>query len=68
VPRGILRGDELRFFQNLKKNDYLNYLAKFIEQNFSKTHFDASETAKNTYFVTSPKLKILNHKSPYLLR
>jgi hypothetical protein len=29
-----------------KKNDYLNYLAKFIEQNFSKTHFDASESAK----------------------
>jgi hypothetical protein len=42
-----------------KTNDYLNYLEKFVEQCFSKTLFDASESAKNTFFVTSPKLKIL---------
>jgi hypothetical protein len=35
----------------------MNYLAKFVEQ--TKTYLDASESAKNTFFVTSPKLKIL---------
>jgi hypothetical protein len=30
-----------------------------VEQQFSKTHLDASESAKNTFFVTSPKLKSL---------
>jgi hypothetical protein len=38
------------FFKILKTNDYLNYEAKFVEQHFSKTHFDASESAKNTFF------------------
>jgi hypothetical protein len=42
-----------------QKNDYLNYLEKLVEQHFSKTLFDASESAKNIFFVTSPKLKIL---------
>jgi hypothetical protein len=27
----------------------LNYLAKFVEIFFSKTHLDASESAKNTF-------------------
>jgi hypothetical protein len=30
-----------------------------IEQHFSQTHFDASESGKNTFFMTSPKLIIL---------
>jgi hypothetical protein len=38
---------------------FLNYLPKFVEQHFSKTHFDASESTKTLFFVTSPKLKIL---------
>jgi hypothetical protein len=49
----------VEFFKILKTNDYLNYLAKFVDQHFSKTHFDAAESAKNTFFVMSPKLKIL---------
>jgi hypothetical protein len=28
----------------LKTDDFLNYLAKFVEQLFSKSHLDASET------------------------
>jgi hypothetical protein len=47
------------FFKILKTNDYLNYLEKLVEQHFSKTRFDAPESAKNTFSVTSPKLKIL---------
>jgi hypothetical protein len=34
-----------------KKNDYLNYLEKLVEQHFSETFFDASESAKNTLFL-----------------
>jgi hypothetical protein len=34
-----------RFFIILKTNDYINYSAKFVEQHYSKTHFDASESA-----------------------
>jgi hypothetical protein len=47
------------FFKISKTNDYLNYLEKLVEQHFSKTLFDASESAKNTFFVMLPKLKIL---------
>jgi hypothetical protein len=47
------------FFKISKTNDYLSYLEKLVDQNFSKTLFDASESAKNTFFVPSPKLKIL---------
>jgi hypothetical protein len=47
------------FLKNSKTNYYLNYLEKLVEQHFTKTLFDASESAKNTFFVTSPKLKIL---------
>jgi hypothetical protein len=44
------------FFKILKTYDDLNYLAKFKEQFFSKTHLDASESAKNTlYDVTKVK-------------
>jgi hypothetical protein len=50
---------KLKIFSKCKTtNDDLNYLAKFVEQRFSKIHLDASESAK-TLFVTSPKLKIL---------
>jgi hypothetical protein len=41
------------FFKISKTNDYFNYLEKLVEQHFSKTLFDASESAKNTFFVTS---------------
>jgi hypothetical protein len=47
------------FFKISKTIDYLNYLKKLVEQQFLKTLFDASESAKNIFFVTSPKLKIL---------
>jgi hypothetical protein len=40
-------------FKIFKTNDYLNYLAKFVEQNFSKTHFDATEGGKTQFFVTT---------------
>jgi hypothetical protein len=38
-----------------------------MEQYFSKTHFDVSESAKNTFFVTLPKLKFFI-KNVLLLR
>jgi hypothetical protein len=44
--------------QRIKKT----YLKKLVEQHFSKTLFNASESAKNTFFVTSPKLKIFDKK------
>jgi hypothetical protein len=47
------------FFKIQKTINYLNYLVKLVEQHFSKNHFDASESVKNTFCVTSPKLKIL---------
>jgi hypothetical protein len=37
------------FFKILKTDDDLNYLAKFVEQLFSKPHLDVSERAKNTF-------------------
>jgi hypothetical protein len=40
------------FFKILKTNDYLNYLEKLVDQHFLKTLFDASESAKNTFFVS----------------
>jgi hypothetical protein len=47
------------FFIISKTDDYLNYLEKLVEQHSSKKFFDALESAKNTFFVRSPKLKIL---------
>jgi hypothetical protein len=45
-----LTSSKMKVFSKFKKkNDYLNYLAKFGEQHFSKTHFHASESAKNTF-------------------
>jgi hypothetical protein len=39
------------FFKISKTNDdYSNYLKKLVEQHFLKTLFDASESAKNTFF------------------
>jgi hypothetical protein len=55
------------FFKNLKTDDDLNYLAKFVEQLFSKIHFDASASAKNIFFVTSKiliKLSYFIEKEP----
>jgi hypothetical protein len=43
------------FFKILKTDDNLKYLAKFVEIFFSKTHLNASKSAKNT----SPTLQIL---------
>jgi hypothetical protein len=45
------------FFKNLKTDDDLNYLAKFVEQLFSKPHIDASENAKNTIFCDVTKVE-----------
>jgi hypothetical protein len=45
-----------------KKNDYSNYLAKFVKQNFSKTLFDASENAKNTLFCDVTKVENFDKK------
>jgi hypothetical protein len=53
------------FFKFLKTDDGLNYLAKFVEQLFSKSHPDGSESA-NTFFVTSPNLKILIKMSYFI--
>jgi hypothetical protein len=45
---------------NLKSDDDLNYLAEFVEQLFSKSKLNASESEKIFFFSsTSPKLKIL---------
>jgi hypothetical protein len=44
------------FFKIFKTDDDLNYLAKFVEQLFSKPHFNASENAKNTFSYFSKSL------------
>jgi hypothetical protein len=40
------------FFKISKTDDYLNYLAKFVEQLLSKPHLDESESAKCCCDVT----------------
>jgi hypothetical protein len=40
-------------FKILKTDENLNYLAKFVEQLFSKTHLDASESAKKFFFYVT---------------
>jgi hypothetical protein len=45
------------FFKILKTDDDLNYLVKFVEQLFSKTHLDVSESAKNTFFCDVTKVE-----------
>jgi hypothetical protein len=47
------------FFKILKTDHDINYLAKSVEQLFSKPHLDGSESAKTHFFVTLPKLKIM---------
>jgi hypothetical protein len=37
------------FFKILKTDDQIIYLAKFVEQLFSKTHLGASESAKTLF-------------------
>jgi hypothetical protein len=40
----------MKIFSKFQKtNDYSNYLEKLVEQHFSKTLFDASGSAKNTF-------------------
>jgi hypothetical protein len=43
------------FFKILKIDYDLNYLAKFVQQHFSKTHLDASERAKKKIFCDVTK-------------
>jgi hypothetical protein len=45
------------FFKILKTDVDLNYLAKFMEQFFSKPHLDASETTKITFFSEVNKVE-----------
>jgi hypothetical protein len=45
------------FFKILKTDDDLNYLAKFLEQFFSKPRLDASERAKNFFFCDVTKVE-----------
>jgi hypothetical protein len=55
------------FFQILKTNDNLNYLAKSVEELFSNPHFDASESEKNTFFGTVTKVENFGKKRSYLI-
>jgi hypothetical protein len=50
------------FFKISKTNDYLNYLEKLVEQHFSKTLFNASESAKNTFFCDVTKVENFDEK------
>jgi hypothetical protein len=50
------------FFKISKTNVYLNYLEKAVEQHFSKTLFDASESAKNTFFCDVTKVENFDKK------
>jgi hypothetical protein len=49
------------FFKIKKTNDYLNYLAKFVEQHLSKTHFI------NTYFCDVTKVENFDKKMFYFI-
>jgi hypothetical protein len=40
------------FYKILKTDDEINYLAKFVEQLFSKPHLNALKSAKTLFFVT----------------
>jgi hypothetical protein len=50
------------FFKISNTNDYLNYLEKLLEQHFSKTLFDASESAKNAFFSDVTKFENFDKK------
>jgi hypothetical protein len=50
------------FFKISKTNDYLKYLEKRVKQHFSKTLFDASESAKNTFFWDVSKVENYDKK------
>jgi hypothetical protein len=50
------------FLKTAKTNDYLNYLEKLEEQHFSKILFDASESAKNTFFCDVTKVENFDKK------
>jgi hypothetical protein len=55
------------FSRILKTDDDLKYLAKSVGEFFSNPHLNASESAKNTFFVTSPKFTLSKkiQKSPF---
>jgi hypothetical protein len=55
------------FFKISKTNDYLNYLKKLVEQNFSKTLFDASESAKTLFFCDFTKVGNFWKKKCYII-
>jgi hypothetical protein len=58
-----LINSKIKIFSKFKKtDDHINYLAKFVEQLFSKTHLDASESAKNTLFCDVTKVKNFDKK------
>jgi hypothetical protein len=44
----------------------LNYLEKLVEQHFSRTLFDASESAKNTFFCDVTKVENFDKKNVLL--
>jgi hypothetical protein len=48
-------------------NDYLIYLQKLVEQHLSKTLFDASESAKNTFFCDVTKVENFDKKMSYFI-
>jgi transposase len=50
------------FFKISKTNDCLNYLEKLVEQHFSKTLYDASESAKNNFFCDATKVENVDKK------
>jgi hypothetical protein len=54
------------FFQIFKTDDDLNYLAKCVKQLFSKTHLDASVSAKNTIFCDFTKVESLLKMSCFI--
>jgi hypothetical protein len=50
------------FFKFFQTNDYLNYLEKLVKQHFPKTLFDASESAKITFFCDITKVENFDKK------
>jgi hypothetical protein len=54
-----LTNSKIKIFLNFKNKWWFKLLSKICRPNFSKTNLDASESAKNTIVLTSPKLKML---------
>jgi hypothetical protein len=51
-----LTNSKIKNFSKFKKQ--VNYLAKFVEQHFSKTHSDASERAMSYFIKREPEKSI----------